>query len=64
MGHIPKKVRHMQEALRTRSLQPKEEDEAICTEKVLVGKILATRSFRRYTLSEIVQKTWKTKERV
>lgn len=50
----------MQEALNSLSLQPHEEVEEVWSNKVLLGKILTTRSFRRFTITEIAQKTWKT----
>lgn len=54
----------MQEALCTLSLEPQNEKGGVCSDEVLVGKILATRSFRRFTLTEIIQKTWRIKSRV
>lgn len=50
----------MQEALSSLTLQPQEEVEKICSDKVLLGKILATRNFRRFTITKIVEKTRKT----
>lgn len=37
---------------------------AVITETVLLGKILSSRPFRRFTVREIVSKNWRTKEKV
>lgn len=31
----------------------------VCTDKVLVGKIISIRNFKRFTILEFTQKTWK-----
>lgn len=54
----------MQEALSSLTLQPQEEVEKICSDKVLLGKILATRNFRRFTITKIVEKTRKTNMKI
>lgn len=33
-------------------------------DRVLLGKIITTRTFKRFTITEIVQKTWKTKLKI
>lgn len=47
----------LQESLSNLLLNPFEE--AANTKKLLIGKIISSRNFRRYTISEITQKAWK-----
>lgn len=64
MGQKQDRAILIQEALSNLSLQPKSTTGETTTDRVLVGKIITTRLFRRFTLSEIVQKTWRLKARV
>ncbi|KAF3445944.1 hypothetical protein FNV43_RR11121 [Rhamnella rubrinervis] len=64
MDLIQVKAMNLQEALSFLSLQPREEDEQGVTEKVLVGKMLATRRFRRLLLVDIISKVWKLNQKI
>lgn len=61
---IQQKMKSMQEALNALSLQSQKEIEECCLDRVLLGKIITTRTFKRFTITEIVQKTWKTKLKI
>lgn len=54
----------MQEALSSISLPSQNKVEEIYSNRVLLGKVLATRSFKIFTITEIVHKTWRTKMRI
>lgn len=64
MNHPQKKADSIQEALSNLTLQPRKQQENQTTDRILIGKILTTRLFRRFTISEIIQKTWRLQERV
>lgn len=49
------------EAFRNLGLQPVDKVGAIVSDKVLIGKVFNTRIFRRYRISEIVEKPWRLK---
>lgn len=51
----------LQDTLRSLELRPKGEHEYTGSERILLGKILATRVFRRFTISEITLKTCRLK---
>lgn len=57
-------MQELQEALSAINLQPSSESDGLKGERLLLGKILATRVFRRYTLSEIISKAWGLQTRV
>lgn len=61
---IEQKMKLMQEALSSLSLQLQEEVYKICSDGVMLGKVLATRSFTRFTIIEIVHKTWRSKTKI
>lgn len=54
----------IQEVLSNLLLQPRRQKDNTTIDKTLIGKILTARSFRRFTISEIIQKTWRLQERV
>lgn len=56
-------MRNLQDKLNALSLKPSE-TERFTTEKLLIGKIMNTRIFRRYTITEIISKTWRLKHKV
>lgn len=65
MGQNQGKTLSIQEALSNLSLQLRTQNGDTVTGKVLIGKILTTKFFRRFTLTEIVQKKmWRLQERV
>lgn len=57
MDRFMKKAISLQESLSNLSLNPVEG--AVNTERILVGKIISTRNFRKFTILEITQKAWK-----
>lgn len=59
-----KSIQELQESLSAINLQPCSETEGCKGERLLLEKILAIRSFRRYTLSEIISKAWEHRARV
>lgn len=60
------KINLLQESLRNLKLQPVEEGDkdGVYSNRFLLGKLLATKSFRQFTVAEIIQKTWKTRSKV
>ncbi|KAF3447772.1 hypothetical protein FNV43_RR08476 [Rhamnella rubrinervis] len=54
----------LQDALSPLSLESNESEAVRLTEKVLVGKLLSARVFKRFTLSDIVRHSWQLKSRV
>lgn len=64
MDNIQGKVTSLQESLRNLNLQPDENDFIFKSQNILLGKILSSRNFCRFTITEIIGKTWKLKSRV
>lgn len=54
----------LQESLRNLFLQSIEFKEESITENLLIGKVLNTQNFRRFTILEIIQKTWRLTTKV
>ena len=54
----------MREALSALSLESKETEGTKITGKVLVGKFLSTRVFKRFSLSDIIKQSWQLRGRV
>lgn len=59
MENIQQNLSALNESLRSLNLQSAKEAGDIDSEKVLVGKVLATRVYRRFTVAEIVIKIWR-----
>lgn len=57
------KIHEIQDSLRTLNLEA-EEELNLRSHEVLLGRVLSTRNFRRYTISEIIAKTRKLKRKV
>lgn len=51
----------LHKSLKSLSLQPRSNSEELVNQRVLVGKLLTSRSFRHYTITEIALKTWTLK---
>lgn len=51
----------LNEAFKNLELQPGNKEGVSFSKKVLMGKVLNTRIFRRFTVSKIVEKTWRLK---
>lgn len=64
MERIQGKILNLQESLKSLELQPRGEESRSATENVLLGKVLTTRILSRFTLFEMVSKTWCLKARV
>ena len=64
MSQLPNQEVSLQDALSSLTLEPKSGDSTNVTDNVLLGKILATRSFRRFTLADIINSSWKLKSGV
>lgn len=64
MDKLQERVTSLQDSLRNLCLQPNSDEFIFKAQNVLLGKILSSRSFRRFTISEIIAKTWKLKTRV
>lgn len=64
MDHFQGKVNILQESLRSLNLEPDGEDRIFRAQNILLGKILSTMSFRRFTVTEIITKTWRVRTRV
>lgn len=56
MENIQQKVTALNDCLRSLNLEPGREPGNISSEVILVGKVLATRTYRRFTIVEIVMK--------
>lgn len=54
----------IQESLQDLTLEEDAQEIPNITEKVLVGKVLSMRPFRRFTVQEIVSKNWRVKAKV
>lgn len=54
----------LQESLANLSLLPNKKKGELVTESIVVGKILTSRTFRRLTIAEIIQKAWKLNSNV
>lgn len=54
----------LQEFLKSLDLQPLRGDEDDGSGKILIGKLLASRVFRMFTIAEIAQKTWRLKAKI
>ncbi|KAF3441478.1 hypothetical protein FNV43_RR15392 [Rhamnella rubrinervis] len=52
------KAKDLQESLNSLSLSSEGTEASKITEKILVGKVLSSRSFRRFTVMEILKKAW------
>lgn len=55
------KTMELQQSLRELKLKPKQDGEGAEPYKVLARKIMGTRVFRRFTITEIVNKIWRTR---
>lgn len=66
MDSFRQNIALLQDSLWNLKLQPLGEGDRVrvCPEQLLLGKLLATRSFRRFIITEIVERTWKTSSRV
>lgn len=64
MDQVQEKVAILQDSLRTLTLEPSNAGVTFSAHNVLLGKVLSTRSLRRYTITEIISKTWSLKARV
>ena len=64
MDLLQAKTVSLQAALSSLTLQPREEGEQGPVDNVLIGKVLATRTFRRLILVDIINKAWRLKARV
>lgn len=61
---MAKSLQDLQKSLKALRLQPCSETEGFKRECLLMGKILSTRSFKRYTLNEIIAKAWGPRAKV
>lgn len=57
------KIDALQDSLRALNLEA-DEELVLPSHNVLVGRVISIRSFRQFTISEIILKTWKLKRRV
>lgn len=57
-------VMSLQKSLRELNLQPKEEGAILTTHNVLIGKIMSTKNFRRYTIMELIARIRKVKSKI
>lgn len=64
MEQVHGNVRQLQRAMKDLDLQWKPEGSLLVSNTVLIGKILTARSFQRYTISEVISKTWRTKTKI
>lgn len=64
MENIQTKLMDLNDSLRSLNLEPKKEGEGNNSDLTLVGKVLATRIFMRFTIAEIVTKISRIKEPV
>ena len=64
MENLRQKAVIIQNALSALSLEPKISYGSRFTEKILVGKVLSTRVFKRFTFTEIINRIWKLKVKV
>lgn len=64
MENIQTKLLDLNDSLRSLNLEPKKESEGNNSDLILVGKVLATRTFRLFTIAEIVTKIWRIREPV
>ncbi|KAF3435160.1 hypothetical protein FNV43_RR22247 [Rhamnella rubrinervis] len=55
---------NLREALSALSLESKESEGTKITGKVLVGKLLSTRVFKRFSLADIIKQSWQLRGRV
>lgn len=58
------KLTELQDSLNSLTLIPWGERQNDVVDQTLVGKLLTTRSFRRYTLAKIINKMWKLEAKV
>lgn len=64
MELIQGKVNLLQESLRDLKLQSNGEEGTFTAHSVLLGKVLASRCFRKFTMIEIIAKIWHLKAKV
>ena len=62
MDLLQRKAEELQASMSSLSLEAKEAEGV--SEKILLGKILTARSFSRYSLFDIVRRSWKIQARV
>lgn len=63
MENFQAKGLSLQDSLRNLSLIPNKERDETFTDLILVGKVITTRCFRKFTMSEILRKIWKLSAR-
>lgn len=54
----------MQDSLSSLSLTPIKKGQKDVTDSTLIGKLLSTRAFRRFTVSEIIGKMWRLETKI
>ena len=64
MENFQQKAVNIQNALSALTLEPKEFDVSRLAKKILVGKVLSTQVFKRFTFTEIINTIWKLKAKV
>lgn len=61
MENIQQKVTALKESLRSLNIEPVQEQGNNSSKFILVGKVLATRAYRRFTIADISTKIWRLK---
>lgn len=64
MDQIHSRMTNLQDSFLSLSLQPRQEQLSSHEDRVLLGKLLTTRGFKKFNLVDIIAKTWRTKGRV
>lgn len=64
MDLVQGKINLLQESLRELSLHSNGKEGVIAAHNIFLGKVLATRGIQRFTIKEIITKTWRLKAKV
>lgn len=58
------KIAPIQEMMESLVLQPREKEDNQKLDRILLGKVINTRVFRKFTMLEIISKTWKLNNKI
>lgn len=58
------KVTELQDSLSSLSLTPLKQWQKDVTDSTLIGKLLSTKAFRRFTISKIISKMWRLETKI